>query len=75
MISSKNLYIGAALGLVLAAGTGFGIARLTAPTAEAPVTNAQVAAGHRRVQDRCCAGFCDEPLRDRPRQCNRRIHT
>ncbi|BBD03540.1 MULTISPECIES: efflux RND transporter periplasmic adaptor subunit [Sphingomonadaceae] len=45
MISSKNLYIGAALGLVLAAGTGFGIARLTAPTAEAPVTNAQVAAG------------------------------
>ena len=25
MISSKNLYIGAALGLVLAAGTGFGI--------------------------------------------------
>ncbi|MCX5511651.1 hypothetical protein OH705_27750, partial [Pseudomonas sp. BJa3] len=44
-ISSKNLYIGAALGLVLAAGTGFGIARLTAPTAEAPVTNAQVAAG------------------------------
>ncbi|BCA64385.1 metal transporter (plasmid) [Sphingomonas sp. HMP9] len=36
--NNNRLYAGAAIGLVLAAGTGFGIARLTAPSAPAVET-------------------------------------
>jgi len=42
--NSSRLYAGAALGLVVAAGLGFGVARLTQPAAPAPETTAEESA-------------------------------